>query len=160
MEYISEEKIILELLLQKAHHPHCGAVVMFSGDVRDNNIGKNVEYLEYESFKPMAIAMIEEILQTAKQKWDLKIAICTHRVGKVQIMESAVCVITSSAHRKEAYEANEYIMERVKHEVPIWKKEVYSDGSFEWGNNCGCHPQNAKPENHAKSVPLSFLSAK
>ena len=65
-------------------------------------------------------------------------AIAQHRTGKVAIGETAVVVITASAHRSEAYAANRYIIDRIKHEAPIWKCEYYKDGSHEWGNNCNC----------------------
>lgn len=158
--YLTQKCIDLSFLLSLSHHSTCGAVVLFSGEVRNNNINKDVQYLSFEAFIPMAETMIKEILNCAKNKWDLEIAICQHRLGKVDILESAVCVITSSKHRKEAYEANQYIMERVKHEVPIWKKEYFSDGTYEWGNNCNCHPEGYKPKNHAKSVPEAFLNLK
>lgn len=155
---LTYSNINLPNLLAQSHHANCGAVVLFSGEVRNNNLDKEVQHLEFEAFEPMANSMIKEILDFAKEKWKLEIAICQHRLGKVEISESAVCVITSSKHRKEAYEANQYIMERVKHEVPIWKKEYFLDGSYEWGNNCNCHPDGYKPENHAKNVPNSFLN--
>lgn len=157
-DFLSYSPINIPQLFADSHHEKCGAVVLFSGEVRNNNLGKEVQCLEFESFAPMANAMIAEILTTAKTKWKLEIAICQHRLGKVAVSESAVCVITSSSHRKEAYEANQYIMERVKHEVPIWKKEIFMDGSHEWGNNCNCHPEGYKPEKHAKKVPDSFLN--
>ncbi|RYY21810.1 MAG: molybdenum cofactor biosynthesis protein MoaE, partial [Sphingobacteriaceae bacterium] len=68
----------------------------------------------------------------------LKIALAQHRTGKVGVMESAVVVITASPHRAEAYSANRYIIDRIKHESPIWKCEYFKDGSKEWGGNCNC----------------------
>lgn len=123
--------------IQKAHHPSTGAVVLFSGEVRSNST-KEVDYLEYEVHETLAENIISEILADAKQKWNLPIALCVHRAGKVQVCESAVIVITASKHRKEAYEANQYIIHRVKHEAPIWKREFFKDGTSEWGHNCSC----------------------
>ena len=80
--------------------------------------------------------MIGDILSTARAKWKLQIAVARHRIGKVAIGETAVVVITASAHRSEAFEANRYIIDRIKHEAPIWKCEYYADGTREWGNNC------------------------
>jgi molybdopterin synthase catalytic subunit len=125
-------------LLQRARHPGAGAVVLFSGEVRDNNRGREVTHLEYESYAPLAEKMIGGILQEAQEKWRLHIALAQHRVGKVAIGETAVIVITASAHRSEAYAANQYIIDRIKHEAPIWKCEYYADGTHEWGNNCNC----------------------
>jgi molybdopterin synthase catalytic subunit len=139
---ISDQPIDLGALLTTAHHPKAGAVVLFSGEARNHNLGKEVDYLEYEAFIPMAEQMIGEIIEESCKKWTLDYAICQHRIGKVSICESAVCVITASAHRKEAYEANQYIIHRVKHEVPIWKKEYFKGGTFTWGNNCNCADPN------------------
>jgi molybdopterin synthase catalytic subunit len=127
-------------LLQQAHHPGAGAVVLFSGEVRDSNRGREVAYLEYESHVPLANKMIGGILREAREKWALHIAIAQHRVGKVAIGETAVVVITAAAHRSEAYAANRYIIDRIKHEAPIWKCEYFADGTHEWGNNCNCRP--------------------
>ena len=126
-------------LLSSAHHPGAGAVVLFSGEVRDSNLGRAVAYLEYEAYVPLASALIAEILATAKQRWSLHTAIARHRVGRVDIGDTAVVVITASAHRGEAYAANKYIIDRIKHEAPIWKCEHYTDGAHQWGNNCNCH---------------------
>jgi molybdopterin synthase catalytic subunit len=131
---ISGDPLNLVELLRQAHHPGAGAVVLFSGEVRDTNKGRPVAWLEYESYRPLAAKMIGEILQEAREKWRLHIAIAQHRIGKVMIGETAVVVITAAAHRSEAYAANQYIIDRIKREAPIWKCEYYTDGSHEWGN--------------------------
>ncbi|MBS1664058.1 MAG: molybdenum cofactor biosynthesis protein MoaE [Bacteroidetes bacterium] len=133
---LSAESIDMIGLLSGAHHPGAGAVVLFSGEVRDNNKGRSVLGLEYEAYAPLAIRMIEEILAEARSKWSLKIAIAQHRTGKVTVGDTAVVVITASAHRSEAYAANRYIIDRIKHEAPIWKCEYYADGTKEWSENC------------------------
>lgn len=137
--YICEQALDLVGLLQRCHHPEAGALVLFSGEVRNHNAGRAVEYLEYEAHISMASKMIAEILEEAKQKWKLNIAVAQHRVGRVSVTESAVVVITASAHRSEAYAANRHIIDRIKHEVPIWKCEHFSDGTHQWGGNCNCH---------------------
>lgn len=137
--YISSVPLDIAGLISHAHHPKAGAVVLFSGEVRDGNSSKEVAYLEYEAQVPMALRMIEVILKEAISRWSLNIAIAQHRIGKVEVGESAVVVITSSAHRKEAYIANRFIIDKIKHEVPIWKCEYFTDGTKEWGGNCNCH---------------------
>lgn len=137
--YISSNPLDVPGLLAEAHHPKAGAVVLFSGEVRENSNGKVVDYLEYEAHVSIASAMIVNIIEEATKNWDLTIALAKHRVGKVAVCESAVVVITASPHRREAYAANRYIIDRIKHEVPIWKCEYFSDGSKEWGGNCNCH---------------------
>jgi molybdopterin synthase catalytic subunit len=136
--HISEAPLDIIALISQAHHPKAGAVVLFSGEVRDGSASREVAYLEYEAHSSLASKMIAGILNEARSKWSLNIAIAQHRVGKVEVGESAVIVITSSAHRKEAYIANRFIIDKIKHEVPIWKCEHFTDGTKEWGGNCNC----------------------
>ena len=136
-QHISDSVIIPHELLKDYHHPEAGAIVLFSGEVR-TDAKKEVQYLDYEVHNLLAEYMIHDILLDAIAKWNLKLALCVHRSGRVEVSESAVVVITASRHRKEAYEANQYIIQRVKHEVPIWKREYFSDGTSEWGHNCSC----------------------
>jgi molybdopterin synthase catalytic subunit len=136
--YISKAPLDLVALLGQAHHPKAGAVVLFSGEVRDGSGDREVTYLEYEAHTSMAAKMIALIINEAKLKWSLNIALAQHRIGKVEVGESAVIVITSSAHRQEAYKANRFIIDKIKHEVPIWKCEHFTDGTKEWGGNCNC----------------------
>ena len=147
-KYISDKSLDIVGLLAQSHDPKAGAVVLFSGDVRDNNIGKEVAYLEYEAHFFLASKMVKEILEEAIAKWNLNLAIAQHRVGKVGVGESAVVVITASPHRKEAYQANRHIIDRIKHEVPIWKCEVFTDGTKQWGNNCNCSAVTGKADKH------------
>ncbi len=115
-----------------------GGQVSFVGRVRDINIGKQVSHLFYEAYEAMANKMIRQIINEAKAKFDLTTASCIHRLGQVEIHEIAIIVNTASVHRKEAFEANQYIVDRVKHEGPIWKREFYTDGSHSWSLNCNC----------------------
>jgi molybdopterin synthase catalytic subunit len=117
-----------------AHNiPSAGAIVLFSGEARNHHKGKEVIYLEYEAHESMASKAITDILNVAREKWNLQLARCVHRTGRLYPGESAVIVVTASSHREEAYEANRYIIDRVKSEAPIWKHEFYPDGSSEWG---------------------------
>ena len=145
---LSDQPLQLAELLAASHHPSAGAVVLFSGDVRINNLGKEVAHLEFEAQEKLAAKMIQEILEQATQKWQLNIAVAQHRLGKVGISECAVVVITASPHRKEAYDANRYIMDRLKHEVPIWKCEYFTDGTHKWGGNCNCAEITGNPAEH------------
>ena len=148
VNYITSEPIDLAGLLAASHHPHAGAVVLFSGDVRNNNLSKSVSYLEYEAQETMAAKMIEEILFEARTKWNPNIAVAQHRIGKVAVGEAAVVVITATPHRREAYEANRHVIDRIKHEVPIWKCEYFADGTKLWGGNCNCHEITGSPNKH------------
>jgi molybdopterin synthase catalytic subunit len=146
--WITETPIDINELLAKSHSPKSGAVVLFSGEIRNANDGKEVSYIEYEAHKQLAEKVICNIVADAFGKWKLNYAVCVHRTGKVEISASAIVVITASSHRKEAYEANEYIVNRVKHEAPIWKKEYFSDGTYQWGNNCNCFENADGIESH------------
>lgn len=146
--YLSEDPIEVAELLSQSHHSKCGAVVLFSGEVRDSSDHREVIHLEYEAQPVLATKMMREIIADARRKWPLHIAVAQHRTGKVAVGEAAVVVITATPHRKEAYEANRYIIDRIKHEVPIWKCEYFSDGSHEWGGNCNCQKITGDPSKH------------
>ena len=135
---ITTSPIDLIFWLKYSNFPNAGGKVIFSGEVRNHNEGKRVSHLDYEAEIKMSEKLIRRITNEAVKKWDLAFALCIHRIGAIQISESAVLVITSHSHRKEAYEANQYIIDRVKHEVPIWKKEFYEDGTYSWGPQCQC----------------------
>jgi molybdopterin synthase catalytic subunit len=113
-------------------------MVIFSGEVRILNNGKEVDYLEYEAYEPLAQKLIMQIVNDAKEKWKLNNAYCIHRLGRLEISDCAIIVITCSVHRSEAYKANQYIIDRVKSEVPIWKNEHFTDGTNQWGSNSDC----------------------
>lgn len=137
---VTEQKISLDNLLEACNVPEAGAQVLFCGRVRNHHKNKTVKGLEYSAYEPMASEMIKQIMEEAIVKYGLYHAHCIHRTGKVEIEGVAVVVVTSSAHRKEAYEANRYILDRVKYEVPIWKKEFFEDGVIEWGKNSDQKP--------------------
>lgn len=137
-ETLTFEPINIPVLLASLRSPLTGGIVMFSGEVRNINKGRAVSFLEYEAYESMAKLKIKEIVDFATGKWELNQALCVHRLGRLEIMECAVLVLTASMHRAQAYEANRYIIDMVKRDVPIWKKEHFMDGTFEWGNNSDC----------------------
>lgn len=148
MIYITPDPINMAAMLKKAHHPGAGAVVLFSGEVRDHSAGKKVKFLEYEAHASMASKMIGDILAEAKKRWKLNIVSALHRTGTVHVCKTAVVVITAAAHRSEAYAASRYIIDRIKHEVPIWKCEYFTDGTKEWGGNCNCCKETGDVNKH------------
>jgi len=148
MQHLTHQPIDVATLFAKAHHPEAGAVVLFSGETRRNSHLKTVDYLLYEAQENMAENMIAAILDDAMLRWQLNGAWAVHRTGKVGISECAVVVITASPHRREAYAANRHIIDRIKHEVPIWKCEYFSDGTHAWGGNCNCRELTGDPNKH------------
>jgi molybdopterin synthase catalytic subunit/MOSC domain-containing protein YiiM len=109
-----------------------GAVVTFDGRVRDHNEGHRVSGLEYQAYPALALATGERILSEELERHGILRAIAAHRTGPIAIGESAVWVGVASEHRAAAFAAAQAIMERLKYELPMWKKESYADGSSEW----------------------------
>ena len=108
-----------------------GAVVTFIGRARDvADDGRAVVELEYEAYDEMASTVLEEIRAEAESRFGVACAV-VHRSGVVPIGEAAVAIVTASAHRSEAYEANRFVIEEIKLRLPIWKRERFADGS-EW----------------------------
>ncbi|HLY59456.1 MAG TPA: molybdenum cofactor biosynthesis protein MoaE [Terriglobia bacterium] len=106
-----------------------GAVVVFEGIVRDNSRGKKTLYLEYEGYEPMALQKMEEIRGEVKTKFSVDQVGMIHRLGRLEIGETSVAIIVTSAHRRAAFEACHYAIDRLKQIVPIWKKEFFEDGA-------------------------------
>lgn len=128
---IVEKQIDVEEVTQKVTSRNAGAITVFIGTVREMTKGKKTLHLEYQAYSSMAIKMFEQISKEIQEQWpDAKVAI-THRIGRLEISDIAVVIAVSSPHRKMAYEANEYAIDRIKQIVPIWKKEFWEDGT-EW----------------------------
>ncbi|WP_088066689.1 molybdenum cofactor biosynthesis protein MoaE [Gottfriedia luciferensis] len=127
---ISDTPIIVEEVSKKVESRNAGAITLFIGTVRELTKGKRTLYLEYQAYESMAVKMLAKIGDEIQQKWPEAITAITHRVGKLEISDIAVVIAVSSPHRKMAYEANEYAIERIKQIVPIWKKEFWEDGTM------------------------------
>jgi len=113
-----------------AVRPACGAVVVFSGTVRDHADGRdNVSHLTYEAYEDKARERMFEIIAEARRKWPtIERVALLHRVGRLSLGESSVLVVVSSPHRPEAFEAARFGIDALKASVPIWKKEQWGDG--------------------------------
>lgn len=128
---IVETPINVQKYMDYVLHPSAGAVVVFTGNVREWTHGVKTLYLSYEAYIPMAEKKMAEIGAEMEERWPgVRVAIA-HRIGELQISDIAVVIAVSSPHRKAAYEANEYAIDRIKEVVPIWKKEIWEDGE-EW----------------------------
>ena len=114
--------------------PACGGYTSFEGLVRNHNEGMSVRHLEYEAFEPLAIKEGERIVAEAIERFGIEHAACVHRIGDLSIGEMAVWVGAAARHRDEAFRACRYIIDEVKHRVPIWKKEHYENGDSGWVN--------------------------
>lgn len=112
--------------------PRAGAVVLFEGCARDHHGGRSVEQLGYEAFGPMAERELQALRSEAMEAFGLCRCTVHHRIGVVPLTETAVAVATASPHRKEAFAAAQWIMDRIKERVPIWKREQYAGGGESW----------------------------
>jgi sulfur-carrier protein adenylyltransferase/sulfurtransferase len=140
----------------------CGGYVSFEGWVRDHNDGRRVRRLEYEAFEALAIKEGERIVASAIERFGVRRAACVHRVGDLGIGELAVWVGVSAEHRDEAFAACRYIIDEVKHRLPIWKKEHYEDGDSGWVNCERCaedHVHESFEHDYSRQVALPEVGA-
>ena len=112
--------------------PGRGAVVIFLGTVRDHHAGRPVEKLTYSAYRPMALEGLRRIATDLEAAPESLRAAIVHRLGEVPVGEPSVVIAIASPHRAAAYEASRAALERLKAEIPIWKREHYADGEAEW----------------------------
>lgn len=126
--YLTHEPLELGPLLASVQSPERGGVACFLGTVRNHHQGREVLGLEYSAYGPMVEAECGRIVAEAEARWQVAMAL-RHRVGRLQVGDAAVIVVAASAHRDEAFVACRHVIEELKRRVPIWKREVYADGS-------------------------------
>ena len=131
MAYLVSEPIDVGVLLALVQSPDRGGIACFLGTVRNHHGGREVRRLEYSAYGPMAEAECQQIVAEAESRWDVDVAL-QHRVGDLEIGDTAVAIAAASAHRDQAFLSCRYVIEEVKRRVPIWKKEVFADGAVEW----------------------------
>lgn len=119
--------------------PSCGAISSFEGLVRNHHQGRSVEKLEYEAHPILAEKEGHKVLAEALDKFAIARAVAIHRIGSLAIGEIAIVIHVSAAHRAEAFDACRFLIDEIKHRVPIWKREFYTDGTVAWVEQCdGC----------------------
>ncbi|KAK3858613.1 hypothetical protein Pcinc_035211 [Petrolisthes cinctipes] len=140
MDYIklTQEKLSVDEASILATHPSCGAISLFVGTTRNTFQGKDVVRLEYESYIEMAEKEMKSLCKVARKKWPLKHIVIHHRLGLVPVKEASVIIAVSSEHRRESLDAVSYLIDSLKAKVPIWKKEIYTDGNSDWKKNKEC----------------------
>ncbi len=131
---ISEVQIAVDELRESLGDPGAGGMCVFEGWVRNTNDGRLVERLEYEVYAPLAMSEGEKVIAEAQQIYPHLKACCVHRSGLLEIGDCAVWVGVAAPHRDEAFKACRYIIDQIKHRLPIWKKEHYVDGDSGWVN--------------------------
>lgn len=128
MVRVQTEPLDLAALFAEVESPAAGAIVTFSGVVRDHHEGKRVTAISYEAYGEMAEAKMRQIAEDVQRRWpECRIAMA-HRTGKLEIGEASVLIAVSAPHRAEAFDACEYAIDTLKQIVPIWKKEAYENG--------------------------------
>lgn len=127
---ISDEALDEAEVAARVEGPDAGGVVSFIGRVRDHARGHSIEHLEYEAYPAMAEREMEKIVDQAAEKWPGTRVAIAHRVGRLAIGDAAVVVVAASAHRGEAFDACRFAIDTLKITVPIWKREVATDGAY------------------------------
>ena len=129
--YLTSDPLDIGLLLARVQSPSRGGIACFIGTVRNHQGDREVVRLEYSAYLPMAEAECARIVAEAESRWACAIAL-QHRIGTLEVGDTAVAIAAASAHRDEAFAACRYVIEELKRGVPIWKRESYADGSVEW----------------------------
>lgn len=126
----------LDALIEETLDPRSGALVVFSGTVRNHHEGRDVVTLSYSAYAPLAEKLIREIELETVARFGVHHCRVVHRTGALGIGEAAIYAVVRAAHRREAFAAAQYAVDRVKHAVPIWKEEFYADGGSAFVSGC------------------------
>ncbi len=137
---ITHDELEINTVSDRVAAPGAGAVVVFVGTTRDNTAGRRVLLLEYEAYRPMADEQLQRVAAEMRERWELTGVAISHRLGKLEIGEASLVVAVSSPHRKEAFDACHFSVDRIKQIVPIWKKEYFEDGEVWVGSQAEFDP--------------------
>jgi molybdopterin synthase catalytic subunit len=132
MIQLIDHPIDTQAVLAAVATPAAGAVVLFLGTTREFTAGRQTVALDYEAYRPMAEKTLAELADEARRRWPIEELCIVHRLGHLELGEASVAVAVSTAHRAAAFEAGQWLIDRIKEVVPIWKKEIWADGSTEW----------------------------
>ena len=156
---ITHDPIDAQALADTVRRPRNGAIVTFEGVTRNENSGRAVLHLEYEAHEPVAAKSLARILEEAAHRFDVQTLAARHRLGRLEIGEASLVVAVGSPHRKEAFLAAQYVVDRVKQIVPIWKKEFFQDGSV-WVGLPSSHDHESSALDPASPIPSSRLAGR
>ena len=126
---ITSEPLDPKRLVEAVRRDEAGAIALFYGVVRNENLGRAVHYLEYDAYPEMAVKKMREVADEVRARFPVTGIGVLHRTGRLEIGETSLLVAVSSGHRAEAFEACHFAVDRIKQIVPVWKKEVWTDGS-------------------------------
>jgi molybdopterin synthase catalytic subunit len=126
---LTREPIDRDALVRRLQQPGDGAVVVFDGVVRDNTRGRRTLFLDYEAYEDMAVAQMDKLAREAAGRFPIDRVGVVHRLGRLEISESSIVIVVTSAHRAAAFEACRWLIDTLKRTVPVWKKEHFADGA-------------------------------
>ena len=126
---VTDEPLNMEALIAAARRSEAGALSIFIGSVRNHSNGENVSAIDYSAYQPMAESVLETIRGECANRWPEAKVYCHHRIGHLVVGDDAVVIVISAPHRQTAFEACRYVIERLKKDCPIWKKEWGDDGA-------------------------------
>src|SRR5262245_24047656 len=129
MVLLTSEPIDISRVLDQAANTQAGAVVLFLGTTREMTGDRRTSSLDYECYPAMAEKKLAELEAAARGKWPIVECVIVHRVGHLELGEASVAIAVSTAHRRDAFEAGQWLIDRLKEVVPIWKKENWADGT-------------------------------
>jgi molybdopterin synthase catalytic subunit len=129
---LTEDTIDVAAVVEAVRSPAAGAVVLFLGTARQETGGRRTESLDYECYPQMARRKLAELEQEACRQWPLVGSAIVHRLGRLAVGETSVAIAVASPHRQAAFEAGQWLIDRIKQAVPIWKKENWADGQSMW----------------------------
>lgn len=125
---LSASALNLQDCLAFVQAPDCGGINVFIGNVRNQTAGKSVSKLEFEGYEPMAISEMQKIAKQILERWPTNAVSIHHRLGHLEVGETAVIIAVAAAHRDAAFTACRFAIDTLKETVPIWKKEIFDDG--------------------------------
>ena len=129
---LTEQSIDTSAVVNRVRHPEAGAVVLFLGTTREMTGDRQTVALDYEAYREMAERQLAELEAEARRRWPVIECSITHRLGRVPPTEASVAIAVSTPHRGDAFAAGQWLIDSLKHDVPIWKREQWADGTQEW----------------------------
>ncbi len=129
---LTREEIDYTALTERVRSPQSGAVILFLGTVREMTDGRQTVALEYDAYPEMAKMKLAELEAETREQWPVEEIAIVHRLGRLELGDISVAIALSSPHRRQAFEAGQFLIDELKVRVPIWKKENWSDGGTEW----------------------------
>jgi molybdopterin synthase catalytic subunit len=135
MILLSDQPLEVSTLIDAVSHPEHGGIATFLGTTRREAGEREVEALDYEAYEELALAEMATVAAEAEARFGARVAVA-HRVGRVEVGRPSVAVAASAGHRPEAFAACRYVIDELKHRVPIWKRTVYADGGATWVDGC------------------------